>query len=528
MLPHEAVSPPESQSSEKLLAVLRICQQMSAVEDLSALLDMIAHEAARLIEADRSAIFLLDREKEELWSKIAMGSDEVLRFDARLGIAGAVIATGRTINASEAHQHPDFYPGIDAHTGYYTRTLLATPLRNFDGEVTGAFEVLNKRDGQFTEADEEILKALAAQAAIAIETAQTLEKLRQHRDHLLRENTRLWKEVEGRFTTRTILGTSDRIRAVVKLIEQVSDSSVDVLITGESGTGTELVARAIHHTSPRARRPFVALNCAALPENLVESELFGIEEGVATGVRRRIGKFEEANTGTLFLDEVGDLSPTTQAKLLRVLQERVIERVGGRKAIPVDVRILTATNRDLTADIRSGAFRPDLYYRLNVIRIHMPSLREIPGDIPLLAEAFLARHCQEMKRVPMTLTPVARETLMRYSWPGNVRELDNEIERLVVSVGRPTIDSEELSETIRSSGGASVQLVPAASSLKQSVADLERQMILEALERCRHNQQRAARVLGLSRQGLIKKMHRYGITAPSLSKDLRNAEEGSR
>jgi transcriptional regulator with GAF, ATPase, and Fis domain len=166
-----------------------------------------------------------------------MGSDEVLRFDARLGIAGAVIATGRTINASEAHQHPDFYPGIDAHTGYYTRTLLATPLRNFDGEVTGAFEVLNKRDGQFTEADEEILKALAAQAAIAIETAQTLEKLRQHRDHLLRENTRLWKEVEGRFTTRTILGTSDRIRAVVKLIEQVSDSSVDVLITGESGTG---------------------------------------------------------------------------------------------------------------------------------------------------------------------------------------------------------------------------------------------------------------------------------------------------
>jgi Nif-specific regulatory protein len=510
VLPHEAVSPPEIQSSEKLLAVLRICQQMSAVEDLSALLDMIAREAARLIEADRSAIFLLDREKEELWSKIAMGSDEVLRFDARLGIAGAVIATGRTINASEAHQHPDFYPGIDAHTGYYTRTLLATPLRNFDGEVTGAFEVLNKRDGQFTEADEEILKALAAQAAIAIETAQTLEKLRQHRDHLLRENTRLWKEVEGRFTTRTILGTSDRIRAVVKLIEQVSDSSVDVLITGESGTGKELVARAIHHTSPRARRPFVALNCAALPENLVESELFGIEEGVATGVRRRIGKFEEANTGTLFLDEVGDLSPTTQAKLLRVLQERVIERVGGGKAIPVDVRILTATNRDLTADIRSGAFRPDLYYRLNVIRIHMPSLREIPGDIPLLAEAFLARHCQEMKRVPMTLTAVARETLMRYSWPGNVRELDNEIKRLVVSVGRPTIDSEELSETIRSSGGASVQLVPAASSLKQSVADLERQMILEALERCRHNQQRAARVLGLSRQGLIKKMHRYG------------------
>jgi transcriptional regulator with PAS, ATPase and Fis domain len=300
---------------------------------------------------------------------------------------------------------------------------------------------------------------------------------------------------------------------VVKLIEQISDSSVNVLITGESGTGKELAAKAIHYASPRARQPFVALNCAALPESLVESELFGIEEGVATGVRRRTGKFEEAHTGTLFLDEVGDLSPTTQAKLLRVLQERVVEHVGGRKPIPVDVRILAATNRDLEVANKEGTFRQDLYYRLNVIRIQMPALREIREDIPLLAQSFLSRYCREMKKEPMTLAPDALQALTAYPWPGNVRELENEVKRLVVSVRRTTITPEDLSETIRSGRHEPAPLAPAtAGPLKTTVAELEKRMILEALQRCRHNQQQAAKALGLSRQGLIKKMKRYAIT----------------
>ncbi len=505
----------QTELGEKLLVILKICQRMNATRDLNALLDLIAREATRLVEADRASIFLLDREKQEMWSKVALGSDEVLRFDARLGIAGAVVQTGETITVDEAHQHPRFYTGIDAHTGYRTRSLLATPLRNLEGEIIGAFEVLNKQHGSFTESDQEILKALAAQAAIAIETAQRVEELGRHRDRLLQENSQLWKEVEGKFSTRLILGTSPKIQAVVRLIEEIADSSVNVLITGESGTGKELAAKAVHYTSPRARRPFVALNCAALPESLVESELFGIEEGVATGVTRRIGKFEAANTGTLFLDEVGDLSPTAQAKLLRVLQERMIEHVGGRKMIPVDVRILAATNQDLEAAIKRGTFRQDLYYRLKVIQIRMPPLREIREDVPLLANAFLAKYCRETKREPVALAPEALRCLMDYSWPGNARELENEVKRFVVSVRRAMITESDLSDNIRASGpgeAASAESQPAA-SLKAAVVEIEKRMILEALRRCGQNQQQAARVLGLSRQGLIKKMKRYAIRA---------------
>ncbi len=512
-----SVEPPvgmeQNQLGEKLPSILKVCQQMNSERDLGALLDLIAREATRLLQADRASLFLLDREKNELWSKVALGSEEILRFDARLGIAGAVALTGQTINVEDAHQDPHFYPKIDVLTGYRTRSLLAAPLRNFEGQIIGTFEVLNKKGGAFTQEDEEILKALASQSAIAIETAQMMEEMKRHRDQLLEENTQLWREVEEKLSTQKILGTSEKIQAVLRLIEQIRDSSVNVLITGESGTGKELVAKAIHYNSPRARRPFVALNCAALPESLVESELFGIERGVATGVERRTGKFEVADGGTLFLDEVGDLSLAAQAKLLRVLQERVIEHVGGRKMIPVDVRILAATNKDPEAEIKKENFREDLYYRLKVVHIQMPPLREILEDIPLLANHFLANYCREMKKEPMNLAREALRALTNYPWPGNVRELENEIKRLVVSVPRKTISEEDLSEAIRSYGSERLPTESTAKHLvKDAVADLEKRMILETLQRYRQNQQQAAKALGLSRQGLIKKMRRYGIT----------------
>jgi len=506
----------QSQISQKLSAILNICQKMNSERDLTTLLDLIAREASRVLEADRSTIFLLDRDKNELWSKVALDSKEI-RFDARLGIAGAVVMTGQTINLEDAHQDPRFYKEIDVHTGYRTRSLLAVPLANFEGQLVGVFEALNKKDGAFNGEDEEILKALAAQAAIAVETAQMFEDLRRHRDRLLQENTQLWKEVEGRFSTQNILGTSEKIQAVLRLIEQIRDSSVNVLITGESGTGKELVAKAIHYNSSRARRPFVALNCAALPESLVESELFGIERGVATGVERRTGKFEVADGGTLFLDEVGDLSLIAQAKLLRVLQERVIERVGGRKAIPVDVRILSATNKDLGAEIKRGNFREDLYYRLKVVHIRMPTLREIREDIPPMANSFLTHYCRELKKEPMNLTPEASVALMNYSWPGNVRELQNEIKRLAVSIPGKTIREEELSEVIHASAGSPATNLTSVSSLKETITELEKRAILEALRKFQQNQQQAAKALGLSRQGLIKKMKRYGIKAVPLN-----------
>lgn len=497
---------------KKILGILKICQKMSSERDLTALLDMIAREAAMLVEADRASIFILDREKGELWSKVALGSEEILRFDAHMGIVGAAVLTGQAINVEDAYRDPRFYQEIDARTGYRTRSILALPLRNDQGEIIGAFEVLNKKEGAFSHEEEQILKALAPQAAIAIETAQIVEELKRHRDQLLEENKELWKEVDEKFSTQNILGASEKIQALLRLIEQISDSSVSVLITGESGTGKELVAKAIHYNSPRARTPFVALNCAALPESLVESELFGIEKGVATGVERRMGKFEAAHGGTLFLDEIGDLSLTAQAKILRVLEERVIEHVGGRKGIPVDVRILVATNKDLEGGIQKGTFREDLYYRLKVIHIHMPALREITEDIPLLANHFLATYCREMKKGPMSLAPEVLRRLANYPWPGNVRELENEMKRLVVSVRKKTITEEDLSETIRSRGSGGVSSRPKLEhSLKTTVAELEKGMIREALRACRENQQQAAKALGVSRQGLIYKMRRYGI-----------------
>lgn len=308
------VSDQQSRLPEKLHSILKICLEMNSTRDLSALLDLIAREAARLMEADRASIFLLDREKGELWSKVALGSEEILRFDARLGIAGAAALTGQLINVQDAYQDPRFHKAMDIHTGYRTQSVLAMPLQNLAGETIGTFELLNKKGGLFTEENENVVKSFAAQVAISIERTQWVQELRQHREKLLKENTQLWKEVEGKFSTQNIIGSSEKLQKCLRLIEQIRDSSVNVLITGESGTGKELLAKAIHYSSPRARHRLVTLNCAALPESLVESELFGIEKGVATGVERRIGKFEEADGGTLFLDEVGDLSLPSQAK----------------------------------------------------------------------------------------------------------------------------------------------------------------------------------------------------------------------
>jgi Nif-specific regulatory protein len=490
--------------------LLKICQRMSSERDLGALLDLIANEATKLMGADRASLFLLDRERGELWSKIALGSQEI-RFDARLGIAGAVAVSGQTINVEDAHNDSRFYKEIDLRTGYITRSLLAMPLRNHEGEIIGTFEVLNKKIGAFNKEDEEILKALAAQAAIAIETAQMVEEMKRHRDQLQEENTQLWNQVESKFSTQNIIGSSDKIQAVLKLIDQISNSPVNVLITGESGTGKELAAKAIHYKSSRARKPFVALNCAAIPESLVESELFGIERGVATGVERRLGKFEAANGGTLFLDEIGDLSLTAQAKLLRVLQERVVEHVGGRKPIPVDVRILSATNKHLESEIQKGTFREDLYYRLKVIHIQMPALREIREDIPGLANHLLANYCREMKKEPMRLAPQASGACMDYSWHGNFRELENEMRRLVLSVSREIVAHEDLSEAICKSSAGVAPSLSTPRLLKEVVSDIEKQMIQEALQQSKQNQLHAAKALGLSRHGLIKKMKRYSI-----------------
>ena len=506
---------PQPELHERLAAILAICRKMGSERELGSLLDLIAREATDLLHCDRASIFLLDRERQELWSKVALGSDETLRFDARRGIAGQAVMTGEPVNVQDAYHDPQFYAAIDDRTGYRTHNVLAVAMRNQTGEIVGAFEVLNKRTGAFSLRDQETLEALAEHAAAAIETAQLIGALRRSQDELAEQNASLQREVESRYSTHGIVGTGPKIQQVARLIERIRDSAVNVLITGESGTGKEMAAKAIHYMSPRARKPFVALNCAALPEMLVESELFGIEKGVATGVNPRQGQFQKADGGTLFLDEIGDLSLTAQAKILRVLQERVVERVGGRAPLPVDVRLLAATNKDLDAEIGRGAFREDLYYRIKVIRIHMPPLREMREDIPLLANHFLREYCAETDHAPMQFAPAVLRRLGAAPWPGNVRQLRNEVMRMAACAGGSVIAEDDLLEDLPAAAAAAE---PAARPqpdrprfLKKAIEALEREMLAEALQTTRNNQQQAARLLGLSRQGLINKMKRYGL-----------------
>jgi len=458
------------------------------IEDLAELLDHLAHEAAELLGAERASVFLLDESRSELTSQVALGSDRVLSFDARLGIAGAVALGGESIVVPDAKSDDRFYPGIDQRTGFVTRSILAAPLLDPSGESIGAIEVLNRKQGTFDDADREVLESVARHAARAIGDARAIRELRAQNERLRRDAKRL-------YSTEAIVGTHPRVRAIVQLIEEIRDTSVNVLVTGETGTGKELIARAIHGSSPRAGGPFVALNCAALPAELVESELFGIESGVATGVQARAGKFEQAEGGTLFLDEIGDLPAAAQAKILRALQERIVERVGGRNPVPVDVRVVAATNRDLGG----GDFRADLYYRLKVVHIETPALREIPEDIPLLAGRLLARKCADLGREPKRLAPDAVRRLRAHAWPGNVRELENEMTRLAAAVRRDEIRAEDLSLP-EGPGGPG--------TLKDAVAALERRMIDDALRACGGNKAQAARRLGLSRQGFLNKLRR--------------------
>ncbi len=506
---------PDRAAPDRAAALLAICRRMGSERDLDALLGLAAREAARLIGADRASIFLLDAERNELWSRVALGSRETVRFDARLGVAGAACARDATIVVRDAQADARFYGGVDERSGYRTQTILATPLRVREGRVIGVFELLNKQEGAFTQEDAEALEALAVHTALAVETAQLVETLRRERADLDARNAELRRLVETSLGTQGILGTSPAIADVVRTVHRLRDSSVNVLLTGESGTGKERVARALHETSRRACAAFVAVNCAALPEALVESELFGIEKGVATGVDARPGRFEQAHGGTLFLDEIGDLGLTAQAKILRVLQEGVIERVGGRRPQPVDVRVVAATNRDLPRALAEGTFREDLYYRLNVVHLHLPPLREIPGDIAPLAAHFLRQFAAAAGRSVPELAPDALELLASYGWPGNVRELRNEMQRATALAHGPVVRASDLSPQVRGAARGTV-VSPALASgeapaLGAAVRDLETRMIRAALAEHGGDALAAAKTLGLDKRQLVAKMRRYKL-----------------
>jgi DNA-binding NtrC family response regulator len=345
---------------------------------------------------------------------------------------------------------------------------------------------------------------------------------------LQQENLQLKKQLFKRFGFTNIIGTSEPIAQLFELIRKVADTDSTVLLLGESGTGKELIARALHYNSHRRQGNLVAVNCAAIPEELLESELFGHERGAFThAIRTRIGRFEQASGGTIFLDEIADMSPALQVKLLRVLQEHSFERIGGVKSIKVDIRVVAATNQDLETLVKQSNFREDLYYRLNVIPIRIPPLRDRVADIPLLVSHFLQEFSKKKKKPAKRLSPQAMDLLTRYPWPGNVRELENLVERLVILTEGDMVEVADLPQRFREADslGAEAQSIdfPADGlNLPQALQEFERRLILQALERSNWVKSRAAQLLSLNRTTLIEKMKKQQLLSPEAARQAKS------
>ncbi|AOY74807.1 sigma-54-dependent transcriptional regulator [Clostridium formicaceticum] len=326
----------------------------------------------------------------------------------------------------------------------------------------------------------------------------------------LQEEVSYLREELEKNTGKTIIGNSAEIQEILKIVDKVANTNATVLILGESGTGKEVIANAIHYSSNRNKKPYVKVNCGAIPENLIESELFGYEKGAFTGaVARKIGKFEKADGGTVFLDEIGELDLSMQVKLLRVLQEREFERIGGNERIRIDVRVIAATNRDLYKMVEEESFREDLYYRLNVIPIKIPPLRERKEDIPLLTNYFLERYSQEVGRKNIAISEEAQQKLLNYHWRGNIRELENVIERMVLLGQGNLITVEDLPyEILQEKKSAETYQLPKEGICMEA---LEKDLIIQALERAEHNQTKAAQLLKMTRHTLLYRMEKHGI-----------------
>lgn len=360
----------------------------------------------------------------------------------------------------------------------------------------------------FTEGDGRLLAAMASMVATAVSTSRTVASIERDRQRLAEENRAL-REAARR---QGFVGESAEIKEVLELVHRVAPTDVNVILRGESGVGKERVADLIHRSSERASGPFVPLNCAALPETLLEAELFGIEEGVATGVQRRLGKIELADGGTLFLDEVGDLSLALQAKLLRVVQERELERLGGRERIPINLRLITATNRDLEEMVEAGEFRRDLYYRLRVVVVAIPPLRGRRTDIPLLARHFLEVYAKRFGRPGLTLSREALDALMRHPFPGNVRELENIIQAAIALAPGEVVTAEDL--RLQSDGDQAVE-----EATLVDLDEMEHRYIAKVLESVGGNRSEAARILGIDRSTLYRKMRRIASTDAIRNRD---------
>lgn len=508
---HLALSGRSAIAPAKLTLLLEINQALSRSltlqEGFTATLQILQN-GYRLLSG---AILLCDPEAKTLHLAAAVGlpasaAQVVYRYSE--GVSGRIAETGKPVVVPRVSKEPLFLNRLGSWEGggRAEQSFLGVPI-TIDYRTLGVLFInlpwVAKRDY------ESVLTLLLLAASALVQRLHLRQLIEAEQQKLLTENVILKQQLRQENRLQNIIGNSREMREVYEKVAQVAHAATTVLLRGESGTGKELVAQAIHYNSPRSEAPFIRVNCAAIPETLIESEFFGYEKGAFTGaVARKKGRFELADGGTIFLDEVGDLSPMTQVKLLRVLQEHEFERVGGLETLKVDVRIIAATNADLEALMARGVFREDLYYRLNVFAIYLPPLRERKSDILLLADHFMIKYGRQHGKSIQRISTPAIDMLMRYHWPGNVRELENCIERAVLVCEDQVIHSYHLPPTLQTAESSGT---PLRWSLTEAVASYEKELIQDALKSARGIRAKAARMLGITERIIAYKIGLYQI-----------------
>ena len=495
-----------ARQNRELTAILEVSKVLTSSFDLENNLRSVMSTLGTLLEMQRGCVFLLDSLSGELRIVAAHGltKDNIEKGKYRIGegIVGRVLEKKVPMVIPNIGEEPLFLNKTGSRPEKNGISFLCIPIM-LKNELLGVLSVdriYSIKQGSVDD-DLRVLKIVASLTAQFIKLWESFEKVEKEKEHLKRE-------LQGKYSIENVIGLSARMQEVFESVHRVAPTKATVLLRGESGTGKELIAKAIHYMSPRSKNPFIKFNCASIPEGLLESELFGHEKGAFTGaIASRKGKFELAHTGTIFLDEIGDLPITLQPKILRVLQEREFESVGSEKTIKVDVRIIAATSRNLEHFVSQGKFREDLYYRLNVIPLLLPPLREREEDIPLLIDYFLKKFNQENDR-SVVLEKNALQVLLNYNWPGNVRELENTIERLVIMSRGNKINVPDLPASL------SIRRMKSSDSLVSlttNVEEIERVNILDALDKTGWVQAKAARLLGITPRQIGYKIKKYGI-----------------
>ncbi|MDA8164422.1 MAG: sigma 54-interacting transcriptional regulator [Desulfobacteraceae bacterium] len=505
--------PATSYELAELSCLYEITRALAAASDLRECLRQAIEILSSRMEMGNGTITIINPITGQLEIEVAPGLTAEARKRGKYkigeGITGRVVATGAPIVVPQISEEPLFLNRTRARGDLQQKTLsfICVPIKHGQ-QAIGALSVdRDYKEGINFDRDLQLLTVLSGLIA---QTVIRIQAVNEERRRLESENTQLRRELSEKYRIESIVSNSSRMQEVFEMIHRVADSNATVLLRGESGTGKTMVAKAIHHNSKRAGKPFIAVNCSALPETLLESELFGHEAGAFTGASAaKKGRFELAEGGTLFLDEIGELTPSVQVKLLNVVQDREFQRLGGTRPIRCNVRLVAATNKDLEKAVAEGSFREDLYYRLNVFPIYLPPLRERRTDILLLADFFLDKYGKENGKSIRRISTPAIDLLMQYHWPGNVRELQNCIERAVLICDEDSVKSYHLPPTLQTADSIDARQGPL--TFAAAVEDFERELIIDALKRAQGNQTKAAQLLDTSLRIINYKIGKYDI-----------------